>query len=145
MKKYINGKKYDTETAKEVGSWSNNRSYRDFSWCEETLYRKKTGEFFLHGEGGALSRYSQPANGNMRGSGEEIRPLTFDEAREWAEEHLTGDEYEAIFGEIEDDGTDCLISAVVKASSRDRLRREAERSGRSIGEILDALIEGNLG
>lgn len=144
MKKYINGKKYDTETAKSVGSWSNHRSYRDFSWCKETLYRKKTGEFFLHGEGGPMTKYAEPANGNMRGSGENIRPMTFDEAREWAEENLDGDEYEEIFGEIEDDGTNCLISAVVKASSRDRLRREAEKSGRSIGEILDALIEGNL-
>lgn len=144
MKKYINGKKYDTETAQAVGSWSNNLSYRDFGWCRETLYRKKTGEYFLHGEGGALSRYAEPGNGNMRGPGASIRPLTFDKAREWAEEHLDGDEYEAIFGEIEDDGTDCLISAVIKASSRDRLRREAEKSGRSIGEILDALIEKNL-
>ena len=145
MKKYIGGKVYDTDTAKAVGSWSNNRSYRDFSWCEETLYRKKTGEYFLHGEGGAMSAYARQVDGNMRGSGEEIRPLTFDEAREWAEEHLDGNEYEEIFGAISDDGTDCLISAVIKASSRDRIRREAEKSGRSIGEILDALIEGNLG
>lgn len=144
MKKYIDGKKYDTKTAKAVGSWSNNCSYRDFRWCEETLYRKKTGEFFLHGEGGPMTGYAESTGDNSWGSGESIRPMTFDEAREWAEEHLDGDEYEAIFGEIEDDGTDCLISAVVKASSRDRLRREAEKSGRSIGEILDALIEGNL-
>lgn len=70
--------------------------------------------------------------------------MTFDEARKWAEEHLSAEEYEEIFGEIEDDGTDCLISAVIKSSSRDRLRREAEKSGRSIGEILDSLIDGNL-
>lgn len=144
MKKYINGKKYDTETAKAVGSWSNNRSYRDFSWCEETLYRKKTGEFFLHGEGGALSRYARQANGNMRGSGEEIRSLTFEEARTWAEENLDGDEYEEIFGEISDDDTDCLISAVIKTSSRDRLRRAAEMTGKTISQIVDELIEANL-
>lgn len=140
MKKYIDGKKYDTETAKVVGSWSNHLSYRDFKWCEETLYRKKTGEYFLHGEGGALSRYSCQANGNMRGSGEQLRPLTFEEAREWAEEHLDGDEYEEIFGEISDDGTDCLISAVIKTSSRDILRREVEKSGKTAGQILDDLL-----
>ncbi len=144
MKKYINGKKYDTETAQEVGCWSNNLGRRDFKWCDETLYRKKTGEFFLHGEGGALSRYSEPGNGNMRGPGSAIRPLTFDEAREWAEEKLTGDEYEAIFGEIGDDDTDVLISAVIKASSRDRLRRAAEKTGKSISQIVDELIEANL-
>ncbi len=144
MKKYINGKKYDTETAKAVGSWSNHRGCRDFSHCEETLYRKKTGEFFLHGEGGALSRYAEPGNGNMRGSGESIRPLTFDEAREWAEEKLSAEEYEQIFGEIADDGTDCLISAVVKASSRDRIRRAVEKTGKTAGQILDELIDANL-
>lgn len=144
MKKYINGRKYDTETAQAVGSWSNNRSYRDFSWCAETLYRKKTGEFFLHGEGGPMSSYAESVSDNSWSGGEEIRPLTFDEAREWAEEHLDGDEYEQIFGEIGDDDTDVLISAIVKASSRDRLRRAVEKSGKTAGQILDELIEANL-
>lgn len=144
MKKIINGKVYNTETAQEAGSWSNHLSVRDFSRCDETLYRKRTGEFFLHGEGGALSRYAEPGNGNMRGPGESIRPMTFDEAREWAEEKLTAEEYEQIFGEIGDDDTDCLISAVVKASSRDRLRRAVEKTGKTAGQILDELIEANL-
>ena len=141
MKKYINGRKYDTETAQEVGSWSNHLGYRDFSHCEETLYRKKTGEFFLHGEGGPMTKYAEPANGNMRGSGETIRPMTFDEARQWAEEKLSAEEYEQIFGEIADDDTDVLISAVVKTSSRDRLRRAVEKTGKTAGQILDELIE----
>lgn len=142
MKKYINGKKYDTKTAQAVGSWSNN--VRGFGWIEETLYRKKTGEFFIHGEGGAATGYARNVDGNMRAGGEAIRPLSFDEAREWAENKLTGDEYEQIFGEIKDDGTDCLISAIIKSSSRDRLRREAEKTGKSIGAIIDELVEGKL-
>lgn len=140
MKKYINGKKYDTETAQKVGHWDNNRSYRDFSWMEENLYRKKTGEFFLYGEGGPMTGYAESAGDNSWGSGSSIRPLTFDEAREWAEEKLTGDEYEAIFGEIEDDGTGVLISAVIKASSRDKLRRAVEKTGKTVGQIIDELI-----
>ncbi len=142
MKKYINGKKYDTETAQAVGSWSNN--VLGFGWIEETLYRKKTGEFFLHGKGGAATGYARSVDGNMRVNGEAIRPMTFDEAREWAENKLTGDEYETIAGEIEDDGTDVLISAVIKASSRDRLRRAVEKTGKTAGQILDELIEASL-
>ena len=142
MKKYINGKVYDTETAREIGGASH-YGKSDYKWYEETLYRKKTGEYFLYGEGHAASPYRERV-GDMWGPGSAIKPLSFDEAREWVEANMSGDEYEAIFGAISDDGTDCLISAVVKASSRDRLRREAEKSGRSIGEILDALIEGNL-
>lgn len=144
MKKYINGKKYDTATAREVGSWSNNRGYRDFSHCEESLYRKKTGEYFLYGSGGPMSKYAVSEGQNSWSGGSDITPLTFDEARVWAEEHLDGDEYEAIFGEIADDDTECLISAIVKASSRDRLRRTMEQTGKTAGQILDELIEGAL-
>lgn len=102
MKQIINGKKYNTETAKEVGRWSNNCSYRDFNYCEETLYRKKTGEYFLYGMGGAMSKYSQSCGQNTWSSGEEINPMTESEARDWAEKYLTADEYEEIFGEVEE-------------------------------------------
>lgn len=144
MKKYINGKKYDTETAREVGSASHG-SRRDYGWYQETLYRKKTGEYFLHGEGNAASPYKERNEAmHMWGPGSAIRPLTFDEARAWAEEYLEADEYEETFGEIADDDTECLISAIVKASSRDRLRRAMEQTGKTAGQILDELIEGTL-
>lgn len=101
MKKIINGKKYDTETAKELGYWNNGYPSNDFNYCEETLYLKKTGEYFLHGEGGALTQYSEKTwSGNT--SGENITLLTEKKAKEWAEMHLTVDEYESIFGEVEE-------------------------------------------
>lgn len=100
MKKIINGRKYDTTTATEIGSWDNGL-YLDFCYCAETLYRKKTGEFFIHGEGGPSSKYCS-YDGNMCKSGENIVPLTESDAREWVERHLTADEYEAIFGEVEE-------------------------------------------
>lgn len=31
-----------------------------------------------------------------------IIPLSIEEAKEWAEENLSGDEYEYIFGEVEE-------------------------------------------
>lgn len=102
MKKIINGKKYDTETAKRVGCWSNNYNWGDFNWCAERLYKKKNGEFFLHGEGGAMSIYSRSFGQNEWRGGESIRPLTESEAKLWAEKHLDGDEYESIFGEVEE-------------------------------------------
>ena len=49
MKKIINGKKYDTETAEYVDRWSNDLCHSDVHWCSEELYRKKTSEFFLYG------------------------------------------------------------------------------------------------
>jgi hypothetical protein len=101
MKKIINGKKYDTETAKELARRDNGFGCSEFDYVEETLYRKRTGEFFLYGTGGAASRYSTHC-GNMWYGDERIMPLTEEEAKEWCEEYLDGDEYEGIFGEVEE-------------------------------------------
>lgn len=58
MKKIINGKVYDTETAKILGTWSSPVFVTDFSYYTETLHQKRTGEFFLFGEGGPMSKYA---------------------------------------------------------------------------------------
>ena len=100
MKKILGGKKYDTETARMVGAYGNGRS--GFGKCSETLYRKRTGEFFLYGEGGPMSKYGVARGDNEWGYGEKIQPLTVDEAEAWAEKHLDADEYEAVFGEVEE-------------------------------------------
>ena len=102
MKKIINGKKYDTDTAKEVGYDNNGLLCSDFSYIEETLYKKKTGEFFLCGRGGAVTKYAECKPGEFSRSGEAIVPLKEDEAKKWAEDHSTVEEYEKIFGEVEE-------------------------------------------
>lgn len=99
MKKIINGKKYDTDTAKAIGFDTNCAS--DFHYWYESLYIKKTGEYFLYGKGGPMSRYCEYI-GDCQTSGEKIIPMTVEEAKEWAEKHLTADEYEEIFGEVEE-------------------------------------------
>ena len=99
MKRIINGKKYDTSTAALVCE----RSYgnpRDFDWFEERLYRKSTGEFFLHGAGGAMTGYARAVGQNERSGGEQITPYSEDEARAFAEENMDADEYEQVFGEV---------------------------------------------
>ena len=96
MKKILGGKKYNTETAHRVGECWNGGT------CSETLYRKRTGEYFLYGEGGPMSKYSVSYGDNEWGYGQEIQPLTVDEAKEWAEEHLDADEYEQEFGVVEE-------------------------------------------
>lgn len=98
MNRIINGKKYDTETAIEVASDSAYSS-GDFYWYEESLYKKKTGEFFLAGKGGPLSKY---AIHNKDGyfSGSKITPLSEEEARAWGEENMSVSYFEEIFGEV---------------------------------------------
>ena len=141
MKKIINRKLYDTTTAEKVGSWSNNRSYRDFSWCEEELYRKKTGEFFLHGEGGPMSPYARSIDSNSWSGDERIIPMTYEEARDWAERKLTADEYEAIFGEVAEDDSTVDFNARLSASTIEKLRRAASRTGKSQAQLLTELID----
>ena len=102
MMKIIAGKKYNTETAIALGYYQSNCSYSDFRYFDETLYRKKTGEYFLHGTGGPMTIYSSSQGPNCYGWGADITPLTIREAKEWVEEHLSAEEYENIFGEVEE-------------------------------------------
>jgi DNA-binding transcriptional regulator YiaG len=97
MKRIINGKRYDTETARLVGEYCSPGSDSDFSHLEESLYQKRTGEYFIAGVGGPMTKYSVSTGQNSWSGGAKIITLTSEEAREWAEEHLTADEYEAEF------------------------------------------------
>ena len=139
MKKIISKRKYNTETATEIGSWSSDAAVSDFAWYEETLYRKRNGEYFLHGEGHAASP-SRRRSGGMWASGEDIVPLGVEEAREWAEDHLTVEEYEAEWGEPADE--DVLISARISLAAKRALEAEARRTGEQQQEIIDRLLLG---
>lgn len=101
MKKIINGKKYNTDTAQRLGEWDNGQ-YGIFDYEEETLYRKKTGEFFICGSGGAASKYACSVREGTA-SGSQISPISWEEARQWAEDHLNPEKYEEIFGEVSDE------------------------------------------
>lgn len=142
MKKIINGKVYDTATAQCVGEWSNPYTRRDFNWVEETLYRKRTGEFFIFGEGGPRSQYAKEVGTRQWSGGERIMPMSWDEAREWAEEKLSADEYEQLFGEVTEDETRQTLTVSLSAASIERGKRLAARSGVSIGTFIEMLIDG---
>ena len=102
MKQIINGKMYNTATATPIGRYEYGGGPRNFRWFSETLYRKKTGEFFLAGEGGPRTRYAVDCGNNCVSGGEDIIPLNIEEAKEWAESFLSTDEYILAFGEPEE-------------------------------------------
>ena len=140
MKKIINGKVYDTEKAKKVASWYSSYARNDFHYYEEELYKKKTGEFFLYGEGNAASPYSRSCGQNEWCGGEKIVPLTFKEAQEWAEKHLDGDDYCDIFGEPDEDAEDVTLGIAVSAEVAAKLRRAAAENGISQRAQLERWI-----
>ena len=100
MRRIINNKMYNTETAKEI---STHRMYPgEFREKEETLYRKKTGEFFLAGSGGPRSPYAVQCSYNTWTGGSGIIPLSEDGAKDWLMEHGAVEEYIEAFGEPEE-------------------------------------------
>jgi len=103
MKQIVKGKKYDTETAEMIStdSYSN---YGDLNYWNEEIYRTRKGNWFLAGEGGAMSRYSRAVGQNETGGGSAIIPLTEGEALAWLEDHACDPEaYEEYFTGILED------------------------------------------
>ena len=139
MNKIIGGKRYSTDSAKEMGydSYSN---ATDFAYWVETLYRKNTGEYFLHGEGGPRSRYAVTVGQNQWSGGEKIIPLSIEAAQAWAEEHLSGDEYEKIFGEVEETATKRTISLSLTETAIEKIKRGAAEAGVSMSEFVESLL-----
>lgn len=84
MKKIIDGKIYDTDTAARLAFWCNDLPDNDFNSLDETLFRTKKGQHFLYGNGGALTWCSQ-RSGNGSYGGKVIKLLSPSEALEWCE------------------------------------------------------------
>ncbi len=93
MKIFINGKMYNTETARFVGDAFIKKNEPPELMelrlkCQlsssKKLYQKSTGEYFLHIEE------------------EYIHPLTLDNAKNWAKEYFSVDDYIKAFGEPEE-------------------------------------------
>lgn len=140
MKKIINGKLYNTETARERGVWSNSGDWRDFTHVCETLYQKRSGEFFLHGQGGPRTNYAVSVGGNSWSGGAKIIPLTVEQAREWAEKHMDADDYQEIFGEVSEDDSRTALSISLSASAAETARRAAAAAETSLSAYIESLI-----
>lgn len=139
MNKVINGHMYNTETAKLLGTNESNCGMNDFRWFEEELYRTKAGYFFLHGEGGPLTRYAEPAYGGGWTSGERIIPMSEAEARKWAEDVFDGEEYEKVFGEVDEETA--LLTIRAPQTVIDAFNAKKAESGKTSGELLKSLLE----
>jgi len=102
MRKIMDGKRYDTETAEFVVQLHCPYYGNDFKAHDTGLYRTKRGNWFVAGSGGPLTQWArQVGNGYSGGSG--LRPLEIAEARDLLEQHGTPEQVEQYFGaEIED-------------------------------------------
>ncbi len=100
----INGVAYNTKTAETIAHNGSGRevSHSDERWFNETLYRKKSGEFFLYGSGGIFTKYARQTGPNSWERSEAILPLTEDEVREWAMNNLDDNGYRDICQKIKE-------------------------------------------
>lgn len=135
MKKIINGAVCNTATAKLLGSFDNGERPGDIGYVKESLYRTKSGIFFLHGEGGAGTRYARQTEPNHWRSGEALSIFSLKAAQAWAEEHLDGDEYIRAFGELEERTT-----ITISAATRAKLGEIKTKTGKNYGEIIDDIV-----
>lgn len=106
MIKIIDGFRYDTDKAIEIG-WSRSPEpqniEQDLHQWKETLYKTvRAGRFFIHGEGGPLSRWAS-IDGMDRNFGAGILPISAGQARAWCEQYLS--EHKAAWAEHFPPGT----------------------------------------
>lgn len=144
MKKVIRGRLYDTETAKELGSRSGGSEYPDdFEYFSEALYRKKTGEYFLHGSGGPKSPYASRHGSNI-GWGEKIILLSPDEAAKWAEKYLDPEIIMQEFGAPADDWSRKMIHISLSVNAAETVKKYAAAHDTSVSATIERLIKENL-
>ncbi len=99
MKKVIEGKLYDTETADLICEYSYGRS-SDFRYLYEALYKTTKGQWFIAYDGGAQSKYAADYGDGIGGS-EGIKLVDEDDARRFVEQNGNADDFEKAFGPVE--------------------------------------------
>jgi hypothetical protein len=124
MNKIIKGKRYDTATAQRICEIETSLGR------SEEMFRKRTGEFFV-------VRWT-------RWDGEEsrIKPVTYEYAQKWCEENLDGDEYEKIFGLMEEEtGEKQTVSMSLDKGIIEKLKRISVEKGISVSEYVSNLVK----
>ncbi|MGY0323556.1 hypothetical protein [Limosilactobacillus fermentum] len=156
MKKRIGTREYDTDKAKLVGELVSDKPVNDFGYYEEKLYRKLNGTYFLWGKGNGLTKYATKVD-DMKGPGETIIPLTYNEAQQWYQKAMDryeerGREYDESINEETyrreftvdvSKGSDEIkqVAFNLPESLSNKLSVLAKREGMNRSELIAKLIE----
>ena len=96
VSKRIDGRTYNTQSAYCIWTRVPYADRYDWNYYEEGLFVKRTGEFFIAGEG--FGAYSTEYEDGSWGAGEDVLPLDDDCARKWAKYYMPEKAYSEIFG-----------------------------------------------
>jgi hypothetical protein len=137
MRKKIKGRVYYTGTAQHLGTWyTQGIDWNDDYYCEERLFRTKSGAYFVHGSGGAATRYAQQKNGKWY-PGEDITALTYNAAKQWARQKLSPDEYEQAFGLQGIDNQRVELKLTVSNVFKRKMDVLKQKTGKSISRLIE--------
>lgn len=136
-KRTIKGRVYDPSTAALIAEIHNGD--QGPTWACVSLYRKRNGEFFLHGTGGPESEWRKldPETGEYT-DGQEIKPVSYAVASTWAASVLSPSEHAAIFAPASDDKQKLTLS--ISASALEDLKRTATIKRKSLSAVVEMLI-----
>lgn len=141
MKKIIRNKVYDTDTAQLIKQADHPNITSGEGSCKQSLYRKKTGDYFLFVDGARTDVFDNLVlENNAHDRERHIYPLTYEQARAWAESEMSADEWLAIFEPVEDDSL-CALNLTLSASAVSKFRLAAQRQQISQRELMERLIE----
>lgn len=140
IKRIIDGRTYNTETATELAGWSSYDSGKDDDVRRgeigEVLYQTRHGAYFVVGY-----------DDNRYGEDQEelplsLKPLDPDEAQEWAEKRLPPEQVEALFGVMPEAGdTEAKLTVRMPESLRLRLAAAAESQKQSLNAWIVRCLE----
>jgi len=82
-----------------------------------------------------MTGYAQIQGPNTWGWGEKIKLLSLKEARQWGEEHLSGDEYIAAFGEPEE-----MYSVLVSEATALKFVELKQKTGLTNTQLIAEMI-----
>lgn len=92
MERFYEGYLYDTENSELITRYETDLPTDDGEYYTEELRKAPNGKYFLHGEGNMLSPYSytpyEEDEFQFYESGEDLIPLTFEEAKKCYEKKL---------------------------------------------------------
>lgn len=138
MEKMVHNRRYNTGTSDLLGSWINS-SQEESSYFVEELYQKRSGEYFLYGKGGSNSRFAKQVRSQWL-PGEKIVPLTWEEAKAWAEKHLSPEDFEKHFGDISITGERQTFAVYISTGTIQQIRRSCAKSGKSMSAYIENLV-----
>ena len=138
MKYQLDGYKYDSDRTPIIGDVYETGTGDNYGY--RALHLTRTGKFFIHCKGHCPEFDSVSRRG---GKPEKLIPITYAEARDWAERHFSSENFDKYFSEDYADGDPNKIVRIrIEISERkyQLAKKEAARREMFFLDYVDSLF-----